>query len=120
MSDENDERFLNQFREGSPEREYHSALLRVIRSVPYPLTERAGFALLWLLHYERLVAGSVDTWTHPIAGSSQEDAELVSHAFGRDSASVWLARFQAMHREEFDPVWLERWRAVFKPPEGER
>jgi hypothetical protein len=116
VSDESDTRFLSNFPEGSPEREYHTAVLRVIRSVPFPVTERVGFALQWVLRYEAGVAGDIDLLTHPVAGSNKEDAALVSHVFARAEACPvwWLERFDAMDRDAFDWEWIQRWKDAFK------
>jgi hypothetical protein len=107
-----DEEFLAQFPPGSVEREYHAALLPAVRSVEFPRTERAAFALFWVLIYEQFVVNGVDLTTHPAAGSRYENAELVAHVFsslGYDS-SEWAAIFPSMSLEASDEALIRMWR----------
>ena len=112
-----DEEFLAQFPMGSPEREYHAAILGVVRSVEFRRTERAAFALLWVLIYEHIVVDGVDSTTHPAADSLYENAELVAHVFpnlGYDSQD-WAAIFPSMSREESDEGLIRMWREALSP-----
>ncbi|RKH61568.1 hypothetical protein D7X96_31340 [Corallococcus interemptor] len=50
-----DEEFLARFPPGSPEEQYYATLLRIVRSISFPMTEAAGFALLRLLDVDWMV-----------------------------------------------------------------
>ncbi|NMO18573.1 hypothetical protein HPC49_33180 [Pyxidicoccus fallax] len=116
MAYESDEQFLSQFPEGSSQREFHETMLGVIRSVPFPMTKRAGFALQWFLRYADVVIGDFDTRAHPAAGSNREDAELVSHVFAQVNPEPdwWLDWFRELSREELDEATFQLWREAFE------
>ncbi|RYZ38183.1 MAG: hypothetical protein EOO71_25125 [Myxococcaceae bacterium] len=108
---ENDDRFLAQFPHGSPERQYYSTLLKVVRSVSFPVSKEAGFALLRFLDKDWVEVGEVNTLTHPVAGSVKGDAELVGHVFSviNDDPFYWYSWYLEMTWEDFDEKLIRMW-----------
>ncbi|WP_147444153.1 MULTISPECIES: hypothetical protein [Corallococcus] len=110
-----DGQFLAQYAPGGPEEQYYSTLLRVVRSVSFPVSEAAGFALLRFLDVNRVEIGDVNTLTHPVGGSVQGDSELVSHVFASisDEDYYWYNLYWAMGVDDFDEKLIQMWRDGF-------
>jgi hypothetical protein len=106
---------LSRYRDGTPEREYHEAFLKVLSTIEFPRSEDAGLNLLHFLQVADLVIGSVDTTCHPAAGSRHEDAMLVAAVFAdvNSDPDWWLDRYRERDWQS-DQQWLRYWRDRFR------
>lgn len=105
------EALLESLPSGSPEREYHEALVRVVSRVAFDdSSEVIGFGLMNVLRDGRLVTVEVDTGSHPAAGSVDENSHLVSSLFGgvERSPAWWKANY-AVCRSAPEVVAAARW-----------
>lgn len=104
--------FVSSFHPGSAEHEYHSALERVIASIECDRENpEVGIGLINFLTQCDFIAFGVDTRTHSIAGSREENALFVAHLFekvNRDSA-WWTA--QSLQIEN---AWSKWWENEFR------
>jgi hypothetical protein len=74
--------FVNSFPENSAEREYHEALRRIVSPIAFDkLNPYVGLGLVGFLTYHRFIGGGIDTGTHSVAGSREEDTLFVAHLF---------------------------------------
>ena len=87
--------------EGSVEREYHGAILRVLDGVEFPRSEDVALALLEILQTTDFQIGEVDSLRHPAAGSLLEDADLIACVFREvaDDPGWWVVDYQHLSLE---------------------
>lgn len=76
----NVETFIASLPEDSPERAYHQALWDIVSTAkPGSPNVETGFGLMLFLERHDFVCNQIDTRTHPIAGSREENALFVQH-----------------------------------------
>lgn len=103
--------FVQSLPSGSPEREYHEALVRVVSRVAFDdSSEVIGFGLMNVLTDGRLVTDEIDTGAHPVAGSVDENSHLVSSLFGGVArAPAWWKVSYGVRRSAPEVVAAARW-----------
>lgn len=75
------EEFLSAL-EGSPEHEFYSAIIDVVRQVDFdPASVAQGFGLLDVISQGELATERVNTLLSPFGGSIEETAWMVAHLF---------------------------------------
>lgn len=111
--------FLDQFPEGSPEREYHALLLSIIDKIDFEISEVFGFAFLRFLDLYDFRSSTLSTVVHPLGGSLYDNAKLVSYLFSQINPDPywWVYRFQVMAASDFNVEAVEFWRNVFDASE---
>lgn len=109
--------FVDSFPETSAEREYHGALVAITSAISFDRSNpHVGFGLLDFLTYHRFSGAGIDTGTHSVAGSREEDALFVAHLFhnlGHDP-SWWLHESLRFNNPKEVEYWNNWWLKQFE------
>ncbi len=106
------ESFISSFEAGSGEQEYHLTLARIVRGITFDDSNaELGAGLVRFLTLCNFVSGKVDTRSHSVAKSWEENSYFVEALFSKLGHSGWWWRCSALsgHDEE-----LEWWRQQFQ------
>lgn len=110
--------FINSFAHDSAEYEYHSAVFRIVSAISFDDTSSdCGIGLLEFLTEGDFIGAGINTLTHPIANSREENARLIAALFHRAERPVfWWAGSSLEGRPE-TAVWKKWWREKFEQSE---
>jgi hypothetical protein len=106
------QQLIDGFEPGSGEREYHSTLAKIVAGIQFDdANADLGIGLVRFLTMVRFASGPVDTGTHAVALSWEENAIFVASLFGKLSHPPGWWHFHALSGHQ---VELEWWREQFK------